>query len=58
MSRLTELINQGLGVLEEIGELDETSDSNAISEAYRKVLADLERLKYLTMLEERKWAKV
>jgi hypothetical protein len=58
MSRLSELINQGLGVLEEIGELDETTESNAISEAYRKVLADLECLKYLTMLEERKWAKV
>jgi hypothetical protein len=57
-SRLKALIEKGLGVLEEIGELDETSDSNVISEAYKKVLEDLERLKYLTMLEERKWAKV
>jgi hypothetical protein len=58
MSRLTELINRGLGVLEEIGELDETAESNAISESYRKVIEDLERLKYTVAEEEMQWTRI
>jgi hypothetical protein len=57
MSRLKSLIEKGLGVLEEIGELDETTDNNVISEAYKKVLEDLERLKYVTIAEEKQWIK-
>ena len=56
MSRLKSLVEKGLGVLEEIGELSEIEDDNAISEAYRKVLEDLERLKYL-ILEESNGAR-
>jgi hypothetical protein len=51
MSSLRSLIEKGLGILEEIGELTDSEDDNAISEAYKKVLEDLEHLKYLVLEE-------
>jgi transcription initiation factor TFIIIB Brf1 subunit/transcription initiation factor TFIIB len=57
MSRLKSLIEKGLGVLEEISECSEVED-NVIGKAYRKVLEDLEHLKYVVITEDSRWIKV